>query len=153
MTYILLAICIAAVFLIRKYTRIFTPYTFYASIVFILLSLLLGKAFHFYEIIPFWDLLLHFISGFITAPIGKQAYFNLKGDVKNLRLMLTFTLLFAVTLAAGWEIYEFAIDSLLNTNAQNGSLSDTMWDIIAGSVSGVIYVIVLTKQKIDSNPL
>ena len=88
---------------------------------------------------------MHFLSGFITAPIGKQVYINLKGDVKKRRLMLVFALLFAISLAAGWEIYEFTIDSLLKTNSQNGSLSDTMWDIIAGSVSAVIYVFVKKK--------
>lgn len=140
MNYILVLLSVLAVFILKKHTRIFTGYTFYASIIFIALSLLFGKEFSFYEIIPFWDLLLHFLSGFITAPIGKQVYTNLKGDVKKRRLMVIFALLFAISLATGWEIYEFTIDSLLKTNSQNGSLSDTMWDIIAGSVSAVIYV-------------
>ena len=141
MTYILILVCISAVCIIKKFTRIFSIYTFYASIIFILLSLLLGKEFSFYEIIPFWDFLLHFLSGFIIASIGKQIYVLLDGDIKNNKFIIVFILCFAISTAAAWEIYEFTTDMILGTNSQNNSLSDTMWDIIAGSLSSAIYLL------------
>lgn len=141
MTYILILISISVVYIIKKFTRIFSIYTFYASVIFILLSLLVGKAFKFYEIIPKWDLILHFLSGFIIAPIGKRIYVLLGGDSKNKKFIIIFILCFAISTAAAWEIYEFTTDMILGTNSQNNSLSDTMWDIIAGSLSSAIYLL------------
>ncbi len=48
-----------------------------------------------------------------------------------------FVIMFSISSAGIWEIWEFTTDSLFNLQAQNG-LVDTMWDIILGTVSGII---------------
>lgn len=52
-----------------------------------------------------------------------------------------FVILFATAAAGVWEIWEFTTDSLFGLTAQNNSLNDTMWDIICGTVVGLITAI------------
>ena len=49
--------------------------------------------------------------------------------------------LFATAAAGAWEIWEFTTDSLFGLTAQNGSLTDTMWDIICGTSVGIVTAI------------
>ena len=49
-----------------------------------------------------------------------------------------FVALFATAAAGTWEIWEFTTDSLFGLSAQNGSLTDTMWDIISGTAVGIV---------------
>lgn len=51
---------------------------------------------------------------------------------------MAFPFLFSVACAGIWELWEFATDSIFGLTAQNGSLNDTMWDIICGTIGGMI---------------
>lgn len=117
--------------------------SFNMIIIFVIISMLFGKVLNAYAIIPYYDKLLHFISGFIIAPIGYNLFIYLKKDNKNKLLLFLFTVLFSASLASLWEIFEFASDSLFNTASQNNSLSDTMADIILGTASGIISALFL----------
>ncbi len=139
--------CLIAVMIINKKIPVLTTGTYYALLIFILLSVFAGRGLEIYRIIPPWDKALHFMSGFIFVFIGKNIYVKLNGNTHNTSLMNLFTLSFAVAIAGMWEIYEFTIDNLFNMVSQNGSLNDTMWDIIAGSTSAVI-AIVFAQLKI-----
>lgn len=138
---ILAVLCIAVVTVVYKKTKILTKGTYASVTVFILLSVFLGRGLHIYRLIPFWDKALHFLSGFIAVAVSKHLYYVLGGDIKNKVLLNFFAIAFAIAVAGVWEIYEFTIDSLFNLKSQNGSLDDTMWDIILGTVSGLTSVI------------
>ena len=140
---------IAVLWLIHKKFPVFKISTYSSFIIFILLSVFLGRALSLYALIPYWDKILHFLSGFIFAQVGKEIYLKLGGNKKSKALLNIFALLSAFSIAALWEIWEFATDKILNTNAQNGSLDDTMYDITMGSLSGIIKVFydILHRKK------
>jgi uncharacterized membrane protein YjdF len=132
---------IGAFWLIHKKFPVFKISTHSSLVVFILLSVFLGRTLGMYSVVPHWDKLLHFLSGFIFAQAGKEIYVKLDGNKQKSKALLnSFALLSAFSIAGLWEIWEFASDKILNTNAQNGSLNDTMYDIIAGSLSAIIKV-------------
>ena len=141
-----------------------------AIVLFIFGSELLGEIRSFYEIIPWWDDLLHSVSGVILGLIGFMLVYSLNESEKSsVNLSPVFVSLFAFcfALACGalWEIFEFSGDRLLNMDMQkfrppagttelvtdswryDAGLIDTMTDIImdaasalAVSVSGFIKI-------------
>lgn len=143
LTSLLTAVLIIAFWFVYKKYPVFKLVTYNSFIIFIALSLFAGKALGLYSLIPYWDKLLHFLSGFIFAQIGREIYLNLGGNQKNKILFYIFSLLFAFSIASFWEIWEFTGDKILNTTSQNGSLDDTMYDIILGSLSGIIKVFII----------
>ena len=140
-------LCLCAFALLHNKFPVLDNKTYCAFVIFIMLSVFAGRTLNMYAHIPYWDKFLHFSSGFIFASSGTQIYKKLKGDDKNHILMNLFVLSFSVALAGLWEIYEFSIDSLLGTTAQNGSLSDTMWDMIAGTLGTIITIALISKKK------
>ncbi len=133
-------------------------------IVFIYLSNYLGEIHLFYERFPFWDIFLHFISGILLGLVGIAFVYVLNRE-KNVSLKLSaefivlFAFMFAISLGAVWEIFEFTVDYHLDYNmqryrsnevypfgpyVQSIGLVDTMWDLIldvlgAGVVSIIAY--------------
>lgn len=138
---------IGALWLSDKKFSVFKVSTYNSFIIFILLSVFLGKTLGMYASIPYWDKLLHLLSGFIFAQAGKEICVKLDGNKKSKALLNSFALLTAFSIAGLWEIWEFASDKILNTNAQNGSLDDTMYDIIVGSLSAIIKVVYDTLRR------
>lgn len=143
---LLTAFCIVGFFVINKKFSLFNNATLYAVIVFILLAVFMGRTLKMYNFFPQWDKILHFTSGFVIASIAKQVYKKIKGDTTNKVLMNWFVFLFAAASASVWEFYEFFVDSLFNMSAQNG-LADTMLDMIAGTSSALITIIISNCRK------
>jgi len=109
---------------------------------FIFLSLLLGRMYNMYSILPWWDLFLHFASGALLGFLALAILKPLIGE-NNLKALPPLfisihILLFTISGAALWEFWEFAGDQLFGFDSQFNSLMDTMTDMIAGSLSGVI---------------
>ena len=142
--------CLVAVIIINKKVSVLSTGTYYSVLILILLSVFVGKGLKVYNIIPLWDKMLHFMSGFVFVSVGKNIYEKIKGNPANKTLTIFFVLSFALAMAGIWEIYEFSIDKLFNLNSQNNSLNDTMLDIIAGSSGSLIWTLLsfknLTKQ-------
>lgn len=131
-----------------------------AIALFIFGSELLGEIRSFYEIIPWWDNLLHSVSGVILGLIGFMLVYSLNESKKSsVNLSPVFVSLFAFcfALACGalWEIFEFSGDRLLNMDMQkfrppvgttelvtdswryDAGLIDTMTDIIMDAASAL----------------
>ncbi len=141
----------ATAILIQKKFIFLKKATFNLCIAFILMSVFAGTVLGFYELIPWWDKLLHFLSGLLFAQIGKEIYIFYGGNKKNNRLYILFSISFAFGVAGLWEIWEFTGDNILKTNAQGGSLTDTMLDIIFGCVGApllFIYTLLFRKNRI-----
>ena len=137
---ILTALCIIAFALFNKKTSMFNTKTYYTVIIFILLSVFMGRTLKMYNIISFWDKILHFVSGFVIASVAEQIYQKLNGDESNRKLKYWFIFLFSAASASVWEFYEFFIDLIFNMSAQAG-LADTMLDMIAGTVSALVFIV------------
>lgn len=127
-------------------------------VIFIVACQWLGTYLRFYDKFFWWDILLHFSSGFLLGYIG--ILFVLCLDKKGVLMMqkaYSIIAIFAFGIAVGgaicWEIVEFSSDKLLGTFTQLGSLDDTMADLIYGTLSALIFsaytYYVLKKEKMS----
>ncbi len=132
-----------------------------AIVLFIFGSELLGEINSFYDKIPWWDSMLHSLSGVILAIIGFMLVYAMNEAEKvNLSLsplfIAAFAFFFAVACGAIWEIFEYGADRLFSMNMQkfrppmgvntlftdswryDAGLIDTMNDLILDSISALI---------------
>ena len=77
---------------------------------------ILGTCYEFYMYIPFFDTLLHTISGFIFAVLGYTLMMRLLGDSngKHFYANLIFGIAFSLGLATLWELFEWMLTVLMN---------------------------------------
>ena len=119
-----------------------------------------------------FDDFMHLLSGFVCAAFGFDfaRIIQRKKGPCAVTLAAIFGLMFAVTIAAGWEFYEFLMDTLHGTNLQLAKagpetamfdlakyhgeygyigLVDTMTDMmmnVVGGIVGMIFMIVLRTK-------
>ena len=131
---------------------------------FIFAAQVLGEMNGFYTSVPWWDLMLHTISGTVLGMIGFLFVYllNEKGDA-NVNLSPAFVIIFAFcfALAIGvfWEFFEYGSDRLFGYNMQRfrlpgeDGLVDTMNDLIvdaAGAGIACIFGWLYIKQQDDT---
>lgn len=97
-----------------------------------------------YDLIPYWDKILHFLSGFLFAALGTTVYFSQKpghaldpADAFNAAL---YTWMFAMMSAVLWEIWEYVV-SFSGADPQQVAttgVGDTMSDMIVCTIGGLI---------------
>ena len=97
------------------------------AILFAFCANILGEIGEFYTLFPFWDDMLHYISGFIFAAFGFSLadIFNRNSKVEfhlSPFFLATVALCFSVTVGVLWEFFEFSADMLLQTDMQKDSL-------------------------------
>ena len=119
------------------------PFRLYLyGIGFALLANAFGTVLNFYKYVPYYDKMLHFASGILLCEIGRVLF---EGLLKRMQLSshrsltMLFAVLFAVAGAGVWEIYEFAADQLVPSVGMQGGNTDTMTDIIAGTLGALVY--------------
>ena len=120
------------------------PWPFVAGIVaFVLAALLLGEVFDFYERYWWWDMLLHLTSATGFGLVGFVFIFALfEGDryAAPPWAIGFVSACFSMAIAVVWEIFEYAMDTLLGFNMQKSGLPDTMGDLIVGTAGAIIGV-------------
>lgn len=135
-----------------------TKFMTYFLIVFILLAQWLGTYLRAYDFISWWDIFLHGLSAIL---VGLAGLIILKLCDKELTILKSnqyglISLFLFLTISASavfWEIFEFAGDQLFGTNAQLGSLVDTMGDMIICVVVGFVFslwIYVSLKREKDN---
>lgn len=128
-------------------------------VIFIFCAEFLGEIRSFYEIVPWWDNMLHFLSGIILGLIGFILVYALnESNIVTLKpiFIVSFAFFFALSCGVLWEIFEFSGDRLLGLNMQkfrppenvntlltenwsyDDGLKDTMTDIIMDAISAFI---------------
>jgi len=114
--------------------------------IFILVVQVLGCICNLYNIIWWYDLFAHFISGIFTFYIGLILLKNFKINIKDKFIfILFFCICFSALIALLWEIIEFTGDSLFNLNVQHSKttgVTDTMQDMIIAMIGTVITTII-----------
>lgn len=121
----------------------------------------------------FYDIFMHILSGLVSAVFAYDFAVILQRKKGQCSIILAamFSLMFALSIAVGWEIYEFLMDYLHGTNLQLSSfgpetemfdmekyrneygylgLVDTMTDMMnntIGGIIGMIFMIVLRKKN------
>ncbi len=110
-------------------------------ILFVYASLFIGKAKEFYDIFWWWDVALHSVSaiilGFIGFTIMYLLYSSHKVQARPITLAL-FSFIFAISIGSLWEIFEFFMDQVFGMEMQNGSLVDTMADLIIDALGALL---------------
>lgn len=132
-----LAVLALGVFLCR-----FPPHICLLANLFVLSSAA-GSILKVYDKVPGYDRVVHFISGIILCYMGmymaRWLFRRLKVPENPLLIILAGGL-FAFSCAGFWEIIEFTVDCIMHVDAQHGN-SDSMGDIVAGFLGGVVYQI------------
>ena len=124
-------------------------------IIFIYASIVLGGLQKYYIIFPWWDLLIHATAGVALGFVGFLILYILyKGNKLEAKPITKaiFSFSFALAIGALWEIFEFAMDSLLGTNMLKSGLVDKMWDLIVNSLGALfassLGYLYLKKEKV-----
>lgn len=100
-----------------------------------------------------WDTFLHLLSGIFLAFLGFDFFSRLDDDIRTeipKRFLFVYIVVFSMAGAALWEMYEFTSDVVLNTTMQGNGNDDTMIDIIAGSLGGILaafFVVTLHQRE------
>ncbi len=136
---------------------------------FLYCAIYLGEVRSFYYLIPYWDTILHAMSGAMLGAFGFVLVRTLT-EAEKVKVQLSpffvslIAFCFAVTIGVVWEIYEFAGDGLLGLNMQkfrlpdgtilsgHDALSDTMWDLIVDAMAAFAislfgYLVLTAKGK------
>ncbi len=136
-----------------------------------------GSYLELFDKIWFYDIIMHCLSGMVSAVFAFDFAFILQRKKGQCSIILAamFGLMFAMSIAVGWEIYEFLMDSLHGTNLQLSiagvetagfdlakyhneygylGLVDTMTDMMMntiGGIAGMIFMILLRKKSYNEN--
>lgn len=167
---ILLILTFVPSFIASKTTMIVPAALQTGFLIFMFLAMLIGEVYNFYEIFPWWDIMLHSSSAFMFGIVGFLLFDALDRDEKiyfelNRIGILIFAFCFAVTCGALWEIFEFSGDMLFGMNMQKSvyvsdvsvltqyinrwgrlvdpGLADTMSDLMVDAAGALIAVIVM----------
>ena len=123
-------------------------------LIFLVGSQYLGSILGWYGL-GWWDTFMHLVSGAILAFSGTALYERLihrnAGDMISPWFVFLFTLSFAALGGVLWEIYEFSSDQFFDMTLQGGGNKDTMTDLIADTIGGLLIAIragIRTKIKL-----
>lgn len=113
--------------------------------IFICLGCVVGTTLNKQTDLEFVDDILHFFAGYIAASAMYEFSELINGQNRQTgpAMKAMFSLMGAVTLLVGWEIYEFSMDRIYGMNLQCSSafseagLIDTMWDLIFGTAGAL----------------
>ena len=118
---------------------------------FIFLAEFLGCVVNLYNIISWYDLFVHFLSGIFTFVLGFILLKRLNGYNSNKIINIIFCLGVVAIVALFWEIFEFSMDNLIGSNLQHNldtGVNDTMEDLIVATLGGVISSLYMFFKKI-----
>ena len=93
-----------------------------AIYLFIFSAEILGEIDNFFGIIPYWDIILHTINGFLATAVGFSLVDLLNKNSKNINLSPFYLCLvafcFSMTIGVLWEFFEYGCDKFLNVDMQ-----------------------------------
>lgn len=90
--------------------------------VFIFSAEILGEINNFYGTVPFWDVALHTVNGFLCGSIGFSLIYLLNKKTRFMKLSPIFVALvsfcFSMTVGIAWEMFEYGMDVTFKTDMQ-----------------------------------
>lgn len=98
---------------------------------FIYAAEILGELRAYYVNVPFWDTMLHTITGFLAAAVGFSLcdIFNRNENIKfslSPFFLAFVAFCFSMTVAVCWEFFEFSADQLFGTDMQKDRIIHTI---------------------------
>ena len=138
-------LCGAVPLLLALFTKLqFNLPIVFSYLIFLVGSQYLGSISGWYGL-GWWDTFMHFVSGAILAFSGIALYERLihraAGHEISPWFIFLFTLSFAALGGVLWEVYEFSCDQLFGMTLQGGGNKDTMTDLIADTLGGLVVAI------------
>jgi uncharacterized membrane protein YjdF len=135
------------------------------AIAFVFATLFLGEVRGYYTRYWWWDIVLHTSSGVLLGIIGFLLV-HVLNEIEDIGLDLKpgfvalFAFVFALAIGALWEVFEFAMDTLVGTTMQkpmlgdDSGLTDTMWDLIVDGAGALVISLLgyryLSRRKGES---
>lgn len=118
------------------------------TLVFSFAALFLGEVRSYYQRIWWWDIALHATSGLLLGIMGFLLVYILNESRRidlhmRPRFVALFAFMFAVSVGALWEVFEFSMDRIFGLNMQkpmlgdDSGLTDTMWDLIVDTLGAL----------------
>ena len=137
-------------FIPRIITKIFglkfTDLMEFVYIIFIILAQFIGCVVNIFNIVWWYDLFTHFISGVLTGILALVIlnWFKMY-NVKNKAFNFLFLMFFSITVAALWEYCEFGAFVFIKLDVQHTlttGVFDTMEDMLIATVGSLIVGII-----------
>lgn len=138
-------------FVFECFLKIECPMPFILVLFFVPIGGILGTCYDFYTIIPFFDSVLHTVSGFIFAVLGYviMERILMRNDKKSRLAMLLFAFAFSLAVALLWEMFEWLLTSLMNGDMQEDSLVNSIHSyLLSGTHSGTVNITDIEKTVI-----
>ncbi len=143
---------VPALLLVERLLRVILPSVLAAVIYFMAAGCILGAGYDLFTIIPFFDALLHCITGFVFACIGFAVPKLFVGEPQSGRMLavcLLFGFFFSLAIAVLWELFEFAGTSLLGFDMQEDTVVNGFGSyLLSGTHSELVQVDGITKTII-----
>lgn len=117
-------------------------------IIFIFMAHYLGVICNYYNIIDYFDKIVHTFSGILSASVAIIILSKVKSN--NILFNIIFILSFTWMCAGLWEVFEFVCNALFGGDAQMvvaTGVSDTMWDMIVAFLGAIIVSIFYYLKK------
>ena len=118
--------------------------------VFLFISLDLGICLDWYKTAPYFDKIVHFGSGVLSALVGYYAlvYFKVMKNPRGFKILFIVSL--CMLIAVGWECFEFCCDKFLGQHMQqlvSVGVDDTMFDLLAAAAGSIIGAALMTTPR------
>jgi hypothetical protein len=128
-------------FLRKKYGIKLSRKLNFGILLFLFSTILLGEVNYFYEKFAWWDMVLHVVAGLGLTVFG-FIILNSIYSQSELRSTPGMTAFFAFgftgMVAVVWEIFEFAVDTLIESSNMQPSNTDTMQDLIVTLAAALV---------------
>lgn len=102
----------------------------------------LGFLLHLYKVTTWYDTFIHFISGIFVGLVAIYILNKFKlYDKNNILFNTLFIILFSLSVSALWEVIEFILDKIFNSDMQRKltGVNDTMKDIICALLGNILF--------------
>ena len=123
----------------------------FVYIIFIILSQFLGSCLNLFNIVWWYDLFTHFLSGVFTGILSFIILkFLNKFDYKSKVFNILFIISFSLMVASFWEFGEFTFDTLFGMNVQHSietGVKDTIEDMLIATFGSIIVVLLYLFNK------
>ena len=111
---------------------------------FLFFSYFLGFILDFYNKIFWYDIFVHFMSGFLSFKIGRFILERLSIGQNHFWFRMLFCLSVVMFVAGAWELFEYGVDYFLGLDLQHHidtGVVDTMEDILVAFLAGILSIV------------
>jgi hypothetical protein len=126
-------------------------------IIFIFFAHFLGSVLKLYNLITWYDGVMHLLSGMLVPFAAIVILISFKQyNPKKLWFNIVFIIVFNLAIAALWEFNEFIFDNLFNKDAQRviaTGVNDTMKDMIAAFLGSILFCIMYFYEEVTKNKI